>query len=65
MSRIHEALKKAEQELGARWADADAPVLARWTPLYHWRLARDCKLYDPQRDVWCNFALESTSSATA
>jgi len=53
------ALKKAEQELGTR--RTDAPVLARWTPLYHWRLARDCKLYDPDRDVWCNFALETTS----
>lgn len=53
------ALKKAEQELATR--RADAPVPARWTPLYHWRLTRDCKLYDPGRGVWCNFALETTS----
>jgi acyl-lipid omega-6 desaturase (Delta-12 desaturase) len=48
-------LKEAERELGAHWPTA--PITARWTPLYHWRLTRDCKLYDPEEDVWRDFAL--------
>ncbi|HLY06024.1 MAG TPA: fatty acid desaturase [Rhizomicrobium sp.] len=57
-------LKQAETELEAHGADA-AIVSARWTPLYHWRLTRDCKLYDPHRDAWCNFALQTTTGTCA
>jgi omega-6 fatty acid desaturase (delta-12 desaturase) len=55
------ALKKAEIQLESRWVDP--PTKARWTPRYHWRLTSDCKLYDPERIAWCNFALETTSPA--
>ena len=42
-------------------ADAAQPlVLETWTPLYHWRLARDCKLYDPQKGGWCRFDVVDT-----
>ena len=54
-------LKQAEIELEAHVNDAPAIISARWTPHYHWRLTRDCKLYDPHRDVWCNFALQATT----
>ena len=47
------ALKTAEKEV---IADAqEEPVIETWTPLYHWRLARECKLYDVDRDCWCGF----------
>jgi acyl-lipid omega-6 desaturase (Delta-12 desaturase) len=36
-------------------ADAETANIEIWTPLYHWRLARDCKLYDPIEDRWCGF----------
>lgn len=45
-------LKAAER---AVIATAERPVVETWTPLYHWRLARDCKLYDPELDCWCRF----------
>jgi len=51
-------LKAAEKDTIAH-ASAP-PVIERWTPLYHWRLARDCKLYDTARDGWCNFAFRPT-----
>jgi acyl-lipid omega-6 desaturase (Delta-12 desaturase) len=54
-------LKKAQQELVAHWLNP--PIVARWTPLYHWQLTRDCKLFDPDRGVWCDFALRPTSAA--
>ena len=31
-----------------------------WTPVYHWRMTRDCKLYDPARDCWCDFRFRPT-----
>ena len=47
------ALKAAEKTVVAQqWEKA---IIERWTPVYHWRLTRDCKLYDPERDVWCDF----------
>jgi len=47
------ALKEAEKNV---IATATAPVVVEtWTPLYHWRLIRDCKLYDPQRQRWCGY----------
>jgi len=27
-----------------------------WTPAYHWRLTRDCQLYDHAANRWCRFA---------
>jgi omega-6 fatty acid desaturase (delta-12 desaturase) len=51
------ALKAAEQQVVA---DAhETPAIERWTPLYQWRLARDCKLYDVERDCWCGFDFQS------
>jgi omega-6 fatty acid desaturase (delta-12 desaturase) len=47
------ALKQAEKEV---MATATAPLAVEtWTPLYHWRLARDCKLYDPKLQRWCGY----------
>jgi omega-6 fatty acid desaturase (delta-12 desaturase) len=52
------ALKGAEKEVFAQ--GADGRVVETWTPFYHWRLARDCKLYDPVRDGWCDFRFRPT-----
>lgn len=49
------ALKRAQAEVASRWPEET--IAARWTPSYHWRLTRDCKLYDPDADCWCDFAL--------
>ena len=35
--------------------DSDLVLIETWTPAYHWRLVRECKLYDPIRDSWCKF----------
>lgn len=51
-------LKAAETDLVAN--SPQAPVVQVWTPLYHWRMTRDCKLYDPARDCWCDFAFQPT-----
>src|SRR6185312_7632800 len=32
-----------------------APIVETWTPLYHWRMTRDCKLYDPATKSWRRF----------
>lgn len=53
------SLMKAELELAKRLPSP--PIAARWTPRYHWRLTRDCKLYDPEQDVWCDFSLRPVS----
>lgn len=45
-------LKETEAKL---IADAEAANVETWTPLYHWRMARDCKLYDPTEKRWCGF----------
>jgi acyl-lipid omega-6 desaturase (Delta-12 desaturase) len=45
-------LKDAEEKL---IADAGTMNVETWTPLYHWRMARDCKLYDPVEKRWCGF----------
>lgn len=47
-------LKPAEREVVAR--SSRPPIVQTWTPLYHWRMTRDCKLYDTERDCWCDFA---------
>ena len=53
------SLKRAEEELSARLPAL--PVMARWTPGYHWRLMRDCKLYDPFVGGWCDFSSRPVS----
>ena len=45
-------LKQEEKKL---FAGQPAPIVETWTPLYHWRMARDCKLYDPGTKSWCRF----------
>jgi omega-6 fatty acid desaturase (delta-12 desaturase) len=46
-------LKEAESELEA----SEPRALVRvWTPAYHWRLTRECQLYDPAADAWIRFA---------
>ena len=57
------ALKAAEREVvdAAERERRIAPVIAPWTPLYHWRLARDCKLYDVEHDCWCDFRFRPTA----
>ncbi|HXC57262.1 MAG TPA: fatty acid desaturase [Rhizomicrobium sp.] len=38
----------------------DDVLVVHWTPAYHWRLMRTCKLYDPAADGWCDFAFQPT-----
>jgi omega-6 fatty acid desaturase (delta-12 desaturase) len=52
------ALKAAETEVIAE--SKVKVVVERWTPAYHWRLTRDCKLYDPIGDRWCDFKGQPT-----
>ena len=37
-------------------------ISIRWTPAYHLRLTRDCKLYDPDADGWCDFDFKPTAT---
>ena len=46
-------LKAAETLVTAQ--ERERSIVETWTPAYHWRLARDCKLYDPIADSWCKF----------
>lgn len=46
-------LKKAEAQLEATEPRALVHV---WTPSYHWRLTRECQLYDPRTNAWLRFA---------
>lgn len=57
------ALKAAESEVGAQ--NPKDCIIETWTPFYHWRLARDCKLYDPARDTWCDFDFQPTGQRAA
>jgi omega-6 fatty acid desaturase (delta-12 desaturase) len=52
-------LKGAEHIVIA--GDPKRVVAETWTPAYHWRLTRDCKLYDPVRDGWCRFDAAQTA----
>jgi len=56
------ALKGAETLVVSR--DRDLAVIERWTPLYHWGLARDCKLYDVERGGWCGFDVARRGAGT-
>ena len=51
-------LKPAEGEVVA--SSSAQAVVERWSPVYHWRMTRDCKLYDPERDGWCDFRFQPT-----
>ncbi len=44
--------------------DRELAVIETWTPAYHWRLVRRCKLYDPVRDAWCGFDLARSADVT-
>ena len=52
-------LKAAEQVVIAQ---AERPVVETWTPLYHWRMTRQCKLYDPQSNQWRGFEMAGKGS---
>jgi acyl-lipid omega-6 desaturase (Delta-12 desaturase) len=39
----------------------DNIIIVRWTPAYHLKLARTCKLYDPAADGWCDFDFRPTT----
>jgi len=52
-------LKGAEREL-IEGSTAEPPIVQVWTPVYHWRMTRDCKLYDPARDCWCDLRFQPT-----
>jgi omega-6 fatty acid desaturase (delta-12 desaturase) len=51
-------LKRAERDLIQ--GTGERPIVQVWTPLYHWRMTRECKLYDPVRDCWCDFRFRPT-----
>jgi omega-6 fatty acid desaturase (delta-12 desaturase) len=46
-------LKAAEHVVTTH--EPERVVVETWTPLYHLRLARECKLWDPNRDGWRHF----------
>jgi omega-6 fatty acid desaturase (delta-12 desaturase) len=54
------SLKEAQNETATRWSGIS--VVARWTPAYHLRLVRECKLYDPLQEGWCDFAFRPTGA---
>jgi omega-6 fatty acid desaturase (delta-12 desaturase) len=56
-------LKSAEREIIK--GSAVPAIVQTWTPLYHWRMTRDCKLYDPERDCWCDFQFQPTGARVA
>ena len=45
-------LKAAQASVEASTGGKNVRV---WTPVYHWRLTRECKLYDPVRNRWRGF----------
>lgn len=47
------SLKSAQHRL--EYLEPEGLMVVRWTPGYHLRLTRVCKLYDPARDGWCDF----------
>ena len=57
------ALKRAQAEVERHWPEET--ITARWTLSYHRRVTRDCKLYDPEADCWCDFALCPTTGPRA
>ena len=49
LQRLKAAQSAFEQMNGGR-------LVHVWTPAYHWRLTRECQLYDPVFDRWRRFA---------
>ena len=45
-------LKREEAKL---FTAEPAPIMETWTPLYHWRMTQQCKLYDPATKSWRRF----------
>ena len=45
-------LKAAQDHVGTASGQRNVQV---WTPAYHLRLTRECKLYDTRRNSWCGF----------
>ncbi|MEI9993393.1 MAG: fatty acid desaturase [Rhizomicrobium sp.] len=52
------SLKAAQASLESIRSDV---LVVHWTPAYHWRLTRTCKLYDPQADGWRDFRFQSAA----
>lgn len=52
------SLKSAQR--GLEDATNDDVITVRWTPAYHMRIVRSCKLYDPDCDGWCDFEFRAT-----
>lgn len=57
------SLKAAQRNLEEN--HGDEVISVRWTPSYHLRLVRTCKLYDPKRDCWCDFDFQPTTPPAA
>ena len=55
-------IKAAQDEVGQISHGRNAVV---WTPAYHLRLTRECKLYDPVRQRWLGFEAARTAPAAA
>jgi omega-6 fatty acid desaturase (delta-12 desaturase) len=53
------SLKAAQRTLEE--GHGDDVISIRWTPAYHGRLTRACKLYDPEADGWCDFEFRPTA----
>jgi omega-6 fatty acid desaturase (delta-12 desaturase) len=52
-------LKAAQHQLED--LDPKGLMVVRWTPAYHLRLTRVCKLYDSERNGWCDFQFRPTA----
>jgi omega-6 fatty acid desaturase (delta-12 desaturase) len=55
------SLKAAQRSLDE--SHPDKVINVHWTPAYHMRLTRECKLYDPDADGWCDFDFRPTAGA--
>ncbi|HJW41907.1 MAG TPA: fatty acid desaturase [Rhizomicrobium sp.] len=53
------SLKAAQRSLEE--SHGEEVISVRWTPAYHMQLVRSCKLYDTERDCWCDFDFQPTT----
>jgi omega-6 fatty acid desaturase (delta-12 desaturase) len=53
-------LKGAQHDVGVA---SSGQNVQRWTPNYHFRLTRECKLYDPLHGRWCGFDAADADAA--
>lgn len=51
-------LKAAQDDVDEASGNRNVQV---WTPAYHLRMTRECKLYDPRRSSWCGFEAADVS----